>query len=162
MGSGKTTAGRKLARLLKWSFIDLDEMIEKKAGKTISKIFSESGEEFFRKLESEELRNIDTDTDTVISVGGGAPCFADNMEYMKKSGLVVYLKMKPADLISRLKRKPGKRPLLKNIPDSDLLTFIEEKLAERESYYNLASVIAEGKNLNVNILADIVNIELKD
>jgi shikimate kinase len=75
MGSGKTTAGKKLAKVLGWSFIDLDKKIEEKAGKRIPEIFSQDGENYFRKIESETLKGIEYETDTVVSTGGGAPCY---------------------------------------------------------------------------------------
>lgn len=152
MGSGKTTAGEKLAAGLKWSFIDLDNEIEIVSGKSVNEIFSESGEESFRKLESETLRNLELINNTVISVGGGTPCFADNMDYMISTGIVIYLKMTPVQLKSRLSAESGKRPLLKNILKSNLLQYIEEKVSEREEYYNRASIITNGIDMNISTL----------
>lgn len=158
MGSGKTTLGKKLAAGLQWSFIDLDKEIEDKAGKTINEIFSDSGEEFFRKLESGTLRNLDIQKDTVISVGGGAPCFSNNMDFMNKTGIVVYLRLTPGQLKSRLSRESYKRPLLKDITKNNLHQYIEEKLSERENIYNKASIIINGMNLNINALIDRIKI----
>ena len=154
MGSGKTTTARKLASGLKWSFIDIDREIEVSAGKSINDIFSESGEDFFRELESETLQNLDIHKDTVISVGGGAPCFSDNMDFMKKSGIIIYLRMTPRQIISRLSAETGKRPLIKDIEKNDLQQYIEEKLSEREKYYNRATIIVDGINLNIKALIE--------
>jgi shikimate kinase len=161
MGSGKTTVGKKLAAGLHWSFIDLDREIETKAGKTISKIFSDSGEEYFRRLESEVLQKLDIKKDTVISVGGGAPCFSTNMDFMSETGIVMYLRLTPAQLKSRLSRESGKRPLLKYISQKDMLFYITEKLSEREKYYNKALIIIDGIDLNIKALTDRLRLILE-
>jgi shikimate kinase len=160
MGCGKTTTGKKLADCLKWSFIDLDREIEETAGKTINEIFSESGEESFRRLEAETIRNIDIQRDSVISVGGGTPCFSNNIDFMNKSGLVIYLRMTPQQLESRLSGEAGKRPLLKNIAKNELHQHIEKRLSEREKYYNKALIIIDGINLNIRELVNKIKILL--
>jgi shikimate kinase len=152
MGSGKTTTGKKLAEGLNWEFIDLDLEIEASAGKTISEIFSRSGEEYFRKLESELLHKLDIKEDTVVSLGGGTPCFSDNMDYINKTGISVYLKMTPAQLSKRLSIESGERPLLKNIPEKDRRLYITAKLAEREIHYNKASIIVNAGSLRIGNL----------
>ena len=112
MGSGKTTAGKKLASLLGWSFIDLDKRIEEYTGKTIPEIFSQNGEDYFRIIETQLLRNLKSCTKTVISTGGGTPCYIDNMDFMIETGLTIYLKLTPAELKSRLSQSKGERPLI--------------------------------------------------
>jgi len=154
MGSGKSTAGKKLAAALKWSFIDLDNEIEKLQGKTISEIFSGSGEEMFRLIESETLHSLNIEGDTVISVGGGAPCFSQNMEFMKETGIVIYLRMTPGQLKSRLSGETGERPLLKGVTRANILEYITNKLSEREMVYNQASVIIDGMDLDIKLLVE--------
>jgi shikimate kinase len=149
MGSGKSTAGRKLASHLGWSFIDLDDKIEFRAGKAIKDIFSEHGEEYFRELESEVLKEFQNQTDIVISTGGGTPCFSGNMEYMNRTGLTVYLKLNPGQLKSRLAGTREERPLLKNLDDNSLLNFIEEKLEFREKWYSMADLIVDGFSADI-------------
>lgn len=150
MGSGKSTVGRKLASHLNWSFIDLDKKIEEIAGQTIPEIFSQHGEEYFRSVESKTLKSLGSETNTVISTGGGSPCYADNMDHMIESGLTIYLKMTPLQLMKRLIDAKGERPLIKGLKDESLLSFIKEKLAIREKCYERASLIIEGSNLNIN------------
>jgi len=162
MGSGKSTAGRKLAASLGWSFIDLDRMIEEKAGKTIPQIFSQNGEEHFRKIESETLEELGSESNTVVSTGGGTPCHGKNMDFMLETGLTIYLKMAPAQLTSRLLESSGERPLIKNIPDDKLKDFIEEKLAVREKWYQRAGIVVDGINLNISHLDAIVRSAFKD
>ena len=162
MGSGKTTTGKKLAAGLQWAFIDLDREIEAAAGKTISEIFSESGEENFRKMEADKLQKLDIKEDTVISVGGGTPCFSDNMHFMNKTGIVVYLRMTPGQLKSRLSPDCDKRPLLMNINENDRYRYISEKLSERDIYYNKASVIEDAINLNIGDLTEKLKTMMRD
>lgn len=152
MGSGKSTAGRKLATSLGWAFIDLDRRIEEKAGKTIPLIFSQNGEEHFRKIESETLHELDSGSNTVVSTGGGTPCHGKNMDFMLETGLTIYIKMTPGQLTSRLLVSSGERPLIKNIPDEKLMDFIENKLAVREKWYRRASIIADGTSLDISQL----------
>jgi shikimate kinase len=156
MGSGKSTAGKKLASLLGWSFIDLDKRIEEQTGKTIPEVFSQHGEDFFRNIETEVLKSLKSQTNTVISTGGGTPCHGDNMDHMLKTGLTLYLKLTPGQLKSRLSKSTGERPLIKDLSNVGLLRFIEEKLAYREKWYNRAEIIVEGTNLDTNLLYSLV------
>lgn len=159
MGSGKSTAGKKLAAALGWSFIDLDKKIEEIAGRTIPEIFSHDGEDGFRIIESDTLRSLKSLTRIVVSTGGGTPCHGDNLDFMLETGIIVYLKMSTANLVSRLLGSTGGRPLLKNVPDDKLFDFIDKKLAVREKYYNRANIVIEGMNLEINILKSIIKSE---
>jgi shikimate kinase len=152
MGSGKTTAGKKLASLLGWSFIDLDKKIEEYEGKTIPEIFSEEGEDYFRVAESNILRSLESGTDTIISTGGGTPCYSDNMDTMLQSGLTIYLKLTPSQLRSRLSESKGDRPLIKDLDADELLSFIEKKLSDREKQYNRSLITIEGIDLDIKQL----------
>lgn len=156
MGSGKTTAGKKLAALLGWSFIDLDRKIEEQTGYTIPELFSKHGEEYFREAESEALKSLDNEKKTVISTGGGTPCWGNNMEHMLSTGLTIYLKLTPAQLKSRLSESTGERPLIKNLDSDSILGFIEEKLAYREKWYNKADITLVGFDIDINLLFSLV------
>ena len=156
MGSGKTTTGKRVASLLGWSFVDLDKKIEEHTGLKIPEIFSLHGEEHFRIVEAEALRSLDTETNTVISTGGGTPCYGSNMEYMLQTGLTIYLKLTPRQLMSRLSNSAEDRPLIKNLSGENLLNFIGDKLEFREKWYEKAELIIEGfdpdlSNLNFRI-----------
>ncbi len=146
MGSGKTTTGIKLAGLLGWAFNDLDRNIEARTGMTIPQIFAKHGEHWFRKVESEVLRDPDLLSDMVISTGGGTPCYEDNMDYMVETGLTIYLKLTPDQLKSRLSGSGRERPLIKDLGDEGLLSFIREKLSYREKWYNMAELTFNGFN----------------
>ncbi|NLN30714.1 MAG: shikimate kinase [Bacteroidales bacterium] len=159
MGSGKSTMGRRLASLMGWQFLDLDDRIEEITGKTIARIFSEDGEEEFRKTESETLKSLATATNTIISTGGGTPCHSGNMDHMLETGITVYLKMTPGQLASRLVGSSGERPLLKNIPDEELLSFIGKKLSDREQWYSRAGIIVDGLNPDPGLLVSMIEAE---
>lgn len=156
MGSGKSTMGRRLASYLKWSFVDLDEKIENSDGMSIPDIFSRKGESFFRESESKALRELQSESNIVISTGGGTPCFGNNMEFMLESGLTIYLKMTPSSLKRRLVRSSEGRPLLKDIDRRDLEGFIASKLAEREKWYSRAEIIADVSNTGLSYLLSLI------
>ena len=162
MGSGKSTTGKKLASHLNWSFIDLDEKIEQTTGMEIRDIFSEKGEAFFRKIESDTLQGMASESNAVISTGGGTPCFGDNMDFMLRTGLTVYLRMTPARLKSRLAGTSEHRPLLKDIGKNGLQEYITAKLAEREKWYSRAEIIVDGFNTDFSALYTLVKKLIKE
>lgn len=141
MGSGKTTIGKRLAKSLSLSFIDLDAYIEKKYRKSVSDLFAEMGEEEFRKIESRSLREVAEFEDVVISTGGGTPCFFDNMDLMNHAGLTIYLDAHPEDLAAHLLASKTVRPLIAGKPKEELVPFIAEHLSRRESHYRKAQII---------------------
>lgn len=156
MGSGKTTAGRKLASRLGWSFADLDELIEKENGMSVAEIFAARGEKWFRTAESKALYGLVNNKNTVVSTGGGTPCFFDNMKFMLTNGLTVYLKMTPEKLSRRLSRLTAGRPLLKDIGRKELPGYISAKLAEREPWYSRAEIIIEIERGNISALLSLI------
>lgn len=137
MGSGKSYTGKLLAEKLGLNFVDLDTKIEAAAGRTVSEIFATSGEEAFRKLEAEALRDNETEG-AVVATGGGAPCFHRNMEYMNEAGLTVFLDPSLDILVQRLEAGRDHRPLLQQ--EETLQTIIEKKLAARRPIYEQAQV----------------------
>ncbi len=149
MGSGKSTIGKRLANKLGYTFIDLDKEIEEVQNKTINELFEE-GEAQFRVIEAEQLRTASLNNQQfVMALGGGTPCFNDNMEFINSNGTSIYLKYNIGVLFSRLKNAKEERPLLKDKSDDELLVYIEEKLMEREDFYKKCSLTIESKNLTV-------------
>lgn len=140
MGSGKSTLGKKLCEEMDVPFIDIDTKIEDSEGKSVSEIFRERGEEYFRKLESEALRKTARTRNAVIATGGGAPCFNGNMKWMNENGITVYLKAEPGELYHRLLKERETRPLIASLGDVALFDFILSSLAHREPYYNQAAI----------------------
>lgn len=141
MGSGKSFLGPRLASALDCPFWDLDYLIEEKAGQAISKIFETEGEARFRLLEQQVLQATDTIPSAVISTGGGAACFFDNIAWMNKHGLTIYLQTPATLLAERLQAEMEHRPLLAHLTPDELIAFIENKVGEREFFYTQAQVI---------------------
>ncbi|MEO6720030.1 MAG: shikimate kinase [Ferruginibacter sp.] len=157
MGSGKTHWGRIWAANTRRSFIDLDEVIEKTAGKLIADIFETKGEDYFRKIEANALRTCATVSNTIIACGGGTPCFYDNMKWMNEHGITVYLSCTPMEVLKRVELEQEKRPLVKKLNRAELLFFIEQKLKERESYYTQAKFSVVSQQLKLESFPGIIN-----
>ncbi len=143
MGAGKTTTGKQLAEALQMNFIDLDQFIENSHGTSITDIFLDNGEEYFRILEQRYLEKLTHFSHTIIACGGGTPCFHNNIHLMKQSGLVIYIKQPISLLYKRLVQQQMQRPLLMGMDEQELLQFIESNLQRREEYYLQAQMIYE-------------------
>ena len=136
MASGKSTFGKELAKDKGLPFLDLDECVESREGRSISEIFAKEGEEYFRKRERKILHEICNEADEfVLATGGGTPCFFDNMDYMNQAGTTVFLNTSPLVIVDRLKRQRADRPLLAMYSDDELEFFVREHLESRLSFY---------------------------
>jgi shikimate kinase len=162
MGAGKSTIGRLLSRRLSLDFIDLDTYIEARYHATVPELFKCRGEDGFRLLERNLLHEVGDFEDVLVSTGGGAPCFFDNMEYMNKVGSTVYLKATPEELARRLDGGPHTRPVLAGRKGADLLAFIEANLAQREDYYMLASFVLETSSMQTATDVSLILDELEN
>lgn len=147
MGAGKSTMGKWLAQVMSLEFIDLDNFIESRQHKTIKEIFAEMGEDGFRQLERRSLEEVSQFENVIISLGGGTPCFFDNMEMVNQAGTSVYLKPSEEVLLRRLIKGKHKRPLLADKSDDQILQVIREQLAWREPYYLKAHITFEASHL---------------
>lgn len=147
-GAGKSTLGPELAALLHYPFLDLDTEIEKETGVSIPEIFAQQGESGFRLLETKNLQTIaDATENLVLATGGGTPCFNGNMELMNSCGKTVYLKASPEILAARLCQKGlERRPLLQGKTFAQLLSYLEETLTLRETFYLQAGIIFENNS----------------
>ncbi len=151
MGCGKSTIGKQLAGLLKLSFMDLDAFIELKEQASIKNIFENKGEIYFRKIEARYLIELLNDPQyDVISVGGGTPCFGENLEMINAHSTSVYLKASIPTLYDRLKKEQDTRPLIKTIGLEKLKEFIGKHLFERGFFYNRAqkTLTVDGKSID--------------
>ncbi|NOQ75200.1 MAG: AAA family ATPase [Crocinitomix sp.] len=157
MGAGKSRLGKRLSKRMNYSFLDADQEIEKENDATIEQLFDLLGEEGFRTLETNWLQDLDAEN-TIISLGGGTPCFNDNMSLILEKGKSVYLQLEPKVLLDRLQNAKGIRPLIEPIKDDKeaLLTFIEEKLKDREDYYNMANYTTKAMSLSAKRLDDLI------
>ncbi|MCO5268666.1 MAG: shikimate kinase [Brumimicrobium sp.] len=159
MGSGKTKLGKKLAKQLTYSFYDIDAEIESQFQMSISEFFQAYGEDEFRKQETEILNAIVLkDDNAIISVGGGLPCFNNNLQTINKYGVSIYLKRTIKELYNRLRETPGDRPLLKGKKDEELLDFITTTLMDREKFYKQSSYIVERENQNEKDIIKLLNL----
>jgi len=135
MGCGKTTAGKTLAKKLSLPFYDLDDLIENEIGMSISEYFAQFGEDKFRIIEKECLHKTFAFSDAVISTGGGAPCFFDNMEQINKNGISFYLKANVNLLCTRLRGAKSNRPLISDLTELQLAEKLTTLLNKREIFY---------------------------
>ena len=142
MGSGKSIVAKKIAAKLGFSCLDLDEMIEKKSGMAIDKIFSAKGEIYFRKLEHELfLEALNNEENSIISTGGGTPCYFNNHELLNGENVTsIYLRASIDTLVTRLNTEKQKRPLVANLGDDEVKDFIAKHLFDRSFYYNQATI----------------------
>lgn len=138
MGSGKSTIGQLLAEELAYQWIDLDELLVARNKMSVSNIFSKYGERFFRKEEATVLRNTQSLEKTIVSCGGGTPCFENNMTWINQHGLSIFIDPAIPVLLSRLVQGQDKRPLLREKNPFELEVFIRQKLAERRPIYEQA------------------------
>ena len=145
MASGKSTIGRLFVKIIGYKFIDLDSFIEKKEGKSISQIFKEKGEVYFRKVENVYLKELLlTKEKCIISLGGGTPCYANNMQLIKedKDSVSFYLKTSIKEIVNRLMAEKEERPLVSGIGSKDSMTeFVAKHLFERNPFYADADYI---------------------
>ncbi len=161
MGAGKTTLGGRLAIKLGYPFIDLDKLIVEKTGQTIAEYFDAFGEKAFRKFERDTLQADFFPNDCVIATGGGAPCFYDNINWMNEAGITVYLSLSPKALAARLEKGKHKRPLIRDLSQEELITYIEERLQEREKFYNQAKITVKGIDFTAEKVLEEVDAYLK-
>ena len=148
MGTGKSSVGQLVASQLHFTYLDTDHVIEARAGKTISEIFAQQGESFFRDLEKKIVGELVTRKKTVISTGGGLPANPENLASLKTHSLVVCLWASPEKIWDRV-RTQTHRPLL-NEPDP--LAKIRSLLEQRAPYYRQADVLL---NTEMRSLKDV-------
>lgn len=157
MGAGKSTVGKRLANKLGIGFVDLDDAFEARYRYSIPRFFDQFGEERFRDFEKQCLTDIiEKEDDVVISTGGGTACFHDNITLMNRSGITVYLKMHPKSLALRLTSARRIRPVVRDINNDGMQEFVEEQLAERETFYNQAQITVKGESLDLEALIDYI------
>jgi len=160
MGSGKSHWGKLLAEKFHVPFFDMDHVITEAEKKTITQIFVEMGEEYFRFKEKEVLRALVEDhKEFIISCGGGTPCFFNNIDFMKEKGKVIWLNTGIEVLLKRLLIEKPQRPIIKNISDDDLKSFIMKKLQDRKLYYEQADIMLQEETLTTESFIELLNNE---
>ena len=134
-GSGKTHFGRRLAAVLKMSFLDLDQLIEKEEGMSIRQIVEEKGEAGFREMEAKVLRTTEHLYSVVISCGGGTPIYNENMGWIKNRGLVLWINTDLEIICKRIAQNLGRRPMFVGLSDVELERKIHKIYVERAKIY---------------------------
>lgn len=156
MGCGKSYWGKQLADSLNFDFVDLDDLIEEREGMTIPDIFSQFGETSFREIEQRALLSTkDLKQPTVISTGGGAPCFHDNMSVMNAIGQTLFLEASPLVLKQNILKSDDERPIVKLIPEIELEAYIANHLTSRLTFYHQAQFQCHVDGLKLEDLKQI-------
>lgn len=153
MGTGKTAIGKQVARRLSLPFIDTDQKIEEQAGKTIPQIFAEEGETGFRNRESATIRSVVEGPTAVIATGGGTLLRSENLENLRKRGILICLTAHPEVILERVKHNPN-RPLLAN--SDNLLQRITELLETRRPVYAQADFTIDTSHRDMDEIAQEV------
>ncbi|EMQ93979.1 Shikimate kinase I [Xanthomarina gelatinilytica] len=160
MASGKSLIGRELAKVLKMDYLDLDDFIEINEGKSIEKIFMEKGEIFFRKIENSYLEAlISSKNNLVLSLGGGTPCFTNNLELLKNNKEITtfFLNVPVSELAKRLMSDKENRPLVKYVSnETDMLEFVGKHLFERLPFYNQAHFKMDANKPKEEVVESII------
>jgi len=155
MGSGKSHWGRLLSEKLGIRFFDLDEQVTEHAGRSISEIFDREGEEQFRLMEKDVLHIIAESHDSfVMACGGGTPCYFNNIEYMNQGGISVWINTPQDILFERLVKEKAERPLIQELSDDQLKSFISKKFASRKIYYEQATLSIDEEPLQLDHLVE--------
>ena len=162
MGSGKTLVSKELSILNNLKIFDLDTEISKQNNSSIAEIFKKKGEIFFRKTEKEVLEKIlSTEKNIILSLGGGTPCYYNNIDSINEKTISVFLKTNVKNLAQRLSSEKDKRPLIQNISNEDLPEFIAKHLFERNPFYNQAKITINTDSLSAREIAEEILTQIK-
>ena len=152
MGTGKTVVGKRLARRLGWTFVDVDSLIVGSATEPVAKIFAEHGEGVFRRLETRMIRRVAKGHAQVIATGGGAFVNPENRQLLRAVGPVVGLTASPAVILRRVKPTLRSRPLLARARAP--LSRIQQLTRERSAAYAKADLTIDGSRLSVDEMVE--------
>lgn len=155
MSSGKTHWGKQLGIKLGMPFFDLDEQVITSEGKPINRIFEEDGEEYFRQKEKEVL-NIITESHEmfVMACGGGTPCYFNNIDYMNRAGITIWISTTIDTLYNRLLVEKAHRPLIRDLSDAQLKSYIVKKFSDRKIFYEQAKLIIEDEHATLETFVE--------
>ncbi|WP_147205381.1 shikimate kinase [Segetibacter aerophilus] len=156
MGAGKSFWAEKLKKRFKVPAYDLDSLVEMMEEKSIKEIFEEDGEEYFRKAEAKMLRLFSEKKQFIVSCGGGTACYNDNMKWMNKHGITIWID-EPVEVLSeRLSKEKSHRPLIKDLDDEALNNFLSSKLEERATFYDQSAYRLSGDKLSETAFSKIL------
>lgn len=151
-GAGKSTIGKRLAEKLDMTFVDLDLYVEEKYHTAIPLLFQRYGESAFRTLESVALEEVLTIKNAVIAVGGGTPCFHDNMTKINANAFSIYLQLNENEIVDHLLHSKKKRPLTNHLSEPELREYVHKTLAIREPFYLQAQQVWTLQDANTQLL----------
>ena len=151
MGCGKSSIGKMLARELGYTFVDMDKRLSEREGRSVNEIFAHYGENHFRKLEADFLREIAEthEENLIIATGGGVACKEENLEVMLQSGVVVYLAGQHS------------RPLIQNKTPQQIAEFIDTTLTIREPYYSRANIVVDCDHIGDSAAISVIRMALE-
>lgn len=146
--AGKSTIAKKLAQRMRIATVDLDEYIVSKASQSIATIFQEKGEDFFRALERDALREcVQTSAKIIVATGGGTPCFYDNLAFMKQKGLVIFMDIPLETLAQRIVQQPTQRPMFEGQNTVQIAETLKKIYQKRLPFYRKADLCFTPKQI---------------
>ena len=159
MASGKSTIGKEVSKKLDMNFIDLDVYISEQEKKSISEIFKIKGEIYFRKIENLYLKELlNNEGDFVLSLGGGTPCYANNMELIQSSkAKSIYIQASIPTVVTRLIKEKSTRPLVADLENEKITEFVAKHLFERRFFYEQAAIIMNTENKSIQEIVLEIN-----
>ncbi len=156
MGSGKSSLGKRLAKSMNYRFVDLDDLVEQLSEKTTAYLFTREGESSFRNWEKLALHQTFEMDQVVVALGGGTPCFFDNMLLINTNGLSIYLQMSAISLTQRIQSSKKIRPLTQEYQGEKLFEFVQNHLAQREPYYSQSKITVNALTSSVSLLMNAI------
>lgn len=153
MTAGKSTLAGLLAEKLNVDYVDLDDAIAKQENAEVADIIRQKGELYFRKVERKVMLELLESDVQIIAMGGGTPCYYDNMDVMLRHGHVAYLQWSMKTLVERITQARENRPLLDGVEDEMLLEYVAKHVFDRRPYYEQAHQIVYGDGKSVEQIA---------
>lgn len=164
MASGKSTVGKHLAKKFDFNYVDLDAHIEEREVMKVQEIFSTKGEIYFRKKEAQYLKELLLESkNQIVALGGGTPCYGNNMELLKssKDAVSIYLKVSIAELAKRLLSEKNHRPLVSHLnTEAELLEFVGKHMFERQFYYSQSQWTIDATNKSIEEILESIVLKL--
>lgn len=162
MGAGKSKVAKILSKQLKIESIDTDSLIEKREKMGVGEIFQKKGETHFRVLENEILNELNNHPkQIIIATGGGLPCFNNNMDLILEMGQSFYLQASNEVLVNRLLQSKKERPLIKQMDEENLLSYLIELTLKREQFYNRANYIVDANKYSEHVAELILKLQVE-
>jgi shikimate kinase len=155
-GAGKTHFGRLLSKGLNMQFKDIDELIEKQTGMSVKQLVDEKGESHFRELEHEVLMKTSLFNRIVISCGGGTPVYYNNMEWMKKNGIVVFLDTDLKQISSRIQQNITRRPMFLGLSGDEIDRKLKELYDLRKKFYLKSEIVIDKQSQRGASLSPVI------